>query len=349
MIFQLLADETVETGIKRILQDLLTETINLLADPGDNPDKSVHNARKNCKRLRAVLRLVRDTLGYETYRLENIAIRDASRRLAPMRDSAVLIETLDRLTTHFDQPEGTFSNMRAQLVLDYEATHDRFWNDTAVIHEVIDVLQAVQTNVSQFELPADDFSSLSGGLLRVYQRGLFGMKRSYKSGSIEAFHNWRKRVKYLWHQLEILRGAWPLVLDETAAELHRLSSHLGEAHDLAVLLETMHTAPDKYGSAADITALTELATDYMHRLEEEARPLGHRLYAEKPKAFVTRIGAYWQVWHDTGYNGLNKAPALRSTRDVAAARGIPLTAVRDLIRSGQITAVKIGQQWVVLE
>ena len=348
--FELLADETVDAGIKRILQGVLAESEQLLAEPGDDRDTAVHNARKNCKRLRAVLRLVRDSIGEERYKQENIAIRDASRRLAPMRDTAVLIETLDRLTDHFEQPAATFAPMRAQLVADYEATHDRFWADTAVIPEVLAVFGEVHGRVETLDLPHDDFSSFSGGLLRVYQRGLFGMEKAYKTGTPEDFHDWRKRVKYLWHQTELLMAGWPQVLGALAEELHDLSTYLGDAHDLAVLMETIHADPERYGSAPMVAEMTRLATELMHSLEDETRPLGRRLYAEKPKAFVTRIGAYWQVWHETGYNGPSAPapPTLQSTREVAEARGISLTAVRDLIESGDITAVKVGQQWVIL-
>lgn len=301
--FQLLEAESVDEGIKRILRELLTENIQMLREPGDDPDKSVHNVRKNCKRLRAVLRLVRDTTGEEAYKRENIALRDASRRLSPMRDAAVLIETLDRITDHFEQPEGTLAAMRAQLVADYEATHDRFWADTAVIPEVIGVFEEAHGRVEQLDIPQDDFSALRDGLKRVYKRGRKAMKRAHNTNSPEDFHEWRKRVKYLWHHTELLLAGWPVVLTETAEELHDLSTFLGDAHDLAVLMEAVHAEPDKYGTAVEIDHMTDLATQRMHSLEAEATPLGRRLYVEKPKAFVKRIGAYWQVWHETGYNG----------------------------------------------
>jgi hypothetical protein len=31
-------------------------------------------------------------------------------------------------------------------------------------------------------------------------------------------------------------------------------------------------------------------------LEGKARPLGSRLFAEKPRAFAQRLAAYWQLW-----------------------------------------------------
>ena len=35
-------------------------------------------------------------------------------------------------------------------------------------------------------------------------------------------------------------------------------------------------------------------------LEQRAAQLGARLFAEKPKAYAARMGAYWQVWQDEG-------------------------------------------------
>ena len=43
------------------------------------------------------MRLARGALGDEAYRRENVAFREAGRRLAGVRDASVLIETLDTL------------------------------------------------------------------------------------------------------------------------------------------------------------------------------------------------------------------------------------------------------------
>lgn len=297
--FQLLAEETIEAGLKRILMELLAESRQLLLEPGEERDTAVHNARKNGKRLRAVLRLIRPVLGEESYQRENIAIRDASRHLAAMRDTAVLIETLDLLNQQFELPTETFATARAQLVADYEATQASFWADTAVIPTVVAVLDELHGRVpTLFTLNADDFTPLAGGLLRVYQRGQLHMSRAYQqTGTPEEFHEWRKQVKYLWHQVELLEAGWPAVMIATAEALHTLSGYLGEAHDLAVLVETIHEdheEPDKFGTAVEVDQLTQLATQLMHQLEQNARPLGHRLYVETPKSFITRVGAYWQ-------------------------------------------------------
>ncbi|MGB5656133.1 MAG: CHAD domain-containing protein, partial [Acidimicrobiia bacterium] len=60
-------------------------------------DRAVHTARKGTKRLRAFLRLARRSIGTDTYRTENAALRDTARLIAPARDALVLIETAQEI------------------------------------------------------------------------------------------------------------------------------------------------------------------------------------------------------------------------------------------------------------
>src|SRR5262245_7125172 len=66
-----------------------------------NKAEGVHNARKQFKQLRGVLRMIRFGLGEKIYDRENTALRDAGRPLSEVRDADVMIETLDQLIEHF--------------------------------------------------------------------------------------------------------------------------------------------------------------------------------------------------------------------------------------------------------
>ena len=59
--------------------------------------RRVHAARKALKQARAALRLLRPCLDAAVYRRENLALRDAGRALAPLRDARVLLDAADRL------------------------------------------------------------------------------------------------------------------------------------------------------------------------------------------------------------------------------------------------------------
>jgi hypothetical protein len=70
--------------------------------PKGDLNPAVHEARKDLKKLRAVLRLVRDDLGDAVYRSENVRFRDAGRMLSGARDAHVRVETLAALRERFD-------------------------------------------------------------------------------------------------------------------------------------------------------------------------------------------------------------------------------------------------------
>src|SRR5665811_762772 len=88
--FTLGVDEPLSAGLRRLSLDEFDRAIGGLTQ-GSDLDQAVHEARKSMKRLRALLRLIRDTLGENVYRFENDLLRDAGRLIGPVRDSAVLV------------------------------------------------------------------------------------------------------------------------------------------------------------------------------------------------------------------------------------------------------------------
>lgn len=142
------------------------------------------------------------------------------------------------------------------------------------------------------------FASIAPGLERVYRRGRRAARRSAAEPTTALFHEWRKRVKYLRYQMEALTPIWPPVVGAMARSLDDLGETLGEEHDLAVFEQTLESETEPAGAERDL--LLVLARAERTRLQAEARPLGVRLYAEKPSAFVTRVGAYWDAWHHEG-------------------------------------------------
>ncbi len=72
---------------------------------------------------------------------------------------------------------------------------------------------------------------------------------------------------------------------ETADELGEM---LGTEHDLAVLGVTIE---ERHLACRD--ALLDRVTLARRSLQAASRPLGERVFAEEPTAFVRRIACYW--------------------------------------------------------
>ena len=124
MSFWLEASETISLGIRRILNEIVDQILQEFTEQRKKRDEGVHDARKNCKRVRAVYRLIRDEIGIGIYREENIRFRDTARLLAGARDSLVLVQTLDKLfNTHSDELSiHKYRDFRHYLVDRYQTT-----------------------------------------------------------------------------------------------------------------------------------------------------------------------------------------------------------------------------------
>lgn len=102
--YRLKSKESPTKGIRRIALGRAEKAVEELNDARNGTDfaTSVHAARKDLKKLRGVLRLVRGELSEEVYRTENQRYRDAGRQLAQSRDAEVKTETLSALRERFD-------------------------------------------------------------------------------------------------------------------------------------------------------------------------------------------------------------------------------------------------------
>ena len=76
----------------------------------------MHEARKDMKKLRALLRLVRGELGDRVYAFENTCFRDTARELSGVRDADVMLATLGDLEERYGELPGAGSRLRPALV-----------------------------------------------------------------------------------------------------------------------------------------------------------------------------------------------------------------------------------------
>jgi hypothetical protein len=123
---------------------------------------------------------------------------------------------------------------------------------------------------------------------RIYKKGRSAFEEACKSGTDERLHEWRKRVKYLLHQIEWVREFGLRHLAEPRRQADRLAETLGDDHDLAVLktkirgfaaagkLRLSHAAPR--GSPG---ALEKHLAQRRSALQRKARRLGSTLFAAK--------------------------------------------------------------------
>ena len=284
--YRLSVEESLPEGLAGAARGRLNNAIEELRSKTDSsPEAAVHEARKDLKKLRALLRLARGELGETSFARENTVFRDAGRELAAARDSDVMLETLKAL----DIPAGLSWDLRKALQA--QRARDGAGGPRAAAKGVVAMLREARARVDDWPLEHDSFDALSDGLERTYRRGRRDFKAVQAKPSVEALHEWRKRVKDLWYHHTLLRPLWPPVMKAVGDEAHELANRLGDDHDLTVLAEWVreHTRAD--------SEFFEAVDRRRAELQADAFTLGARLYADKPSVYVRRLRQLWQAAH----------------------------------------------------
>jgi CHAD domain-containing protein len=282
--YRLLDGETLPEGMARVARGRIRHALGQL-DDGDDPDKAVHEARKDMKKLRAVLRLTRPELGDKAYRRENARFREVARRLSGVRDARAMLDALEALKEH-GLHEATAARVRREL----EEHKDSLARDREAVKTAVGELESARGDVADWPLERDGWDAIEPGLRRVYKQGRDRMRAAEREPTSEALHDWRKRVKDLWYHLALLRETWPAVMGPESDEAHALSQKLGDDHDLAVLWD--------FAVAKDLASerLRKAIETRRKELQKESFALGRRLYAERPRTFTARLASYWDAW-----------------------------------------------------
>jgi CHAD domain-containing protein len=296
--YRLKAKEAPAEGIDRIALGRAEKALEELrgAYEGDDVAGSIHSARKDLKKLRSVLRLVRPVIVKERFRTENERYRDAGRRLSSSRDAEVKLETLAALGERFGE-ELSDGTLKAWIRLLSEDRDELADEDTVAvqIESAIGEIEVGRDEIGRWRPSGESWDLFSPGIERTYRRGRREMKRVRAKRRAEDVHQWRKRVKDLWYQLRIVRKMWPALLGETADQAHELADLLGDHHDLTVLHEDLKAREELPEEKALATAIERCQDELL----ESALDLGARLYAEKPQALLRRLSVYWESWRES--------------------------------------------------
>jgi CHAD domain-containing protein len=294
--FELHRNKSLRKGIRKVARKQLEKSHTALADSKHESEaERVHAARKDFKRLRAVLRLVRFGIGESEYKAENESFRDASRPLSEIRDAKVLIEALSKLKrrTSNSKKSVEFREARKRLLEHQKQVHSSVIERQHAIPKAAAAAEAALDRMDDWADQKFRWSEVEEGFRRVYRDGRKAFDQSKADPSVENLHEWRKQAKYLRYHLELLTPTWAKVVGKLAADAKTLGDLLGDDHDLAVLRSMI--APSHAGGHGEKDGfIGELIDRQREKLQAKAIAAGELLYRERPKKFVDRLAAYWR-------------------------------------------------------
>jgi CHAD domain-containing protein len=289
--------ESVRNGLIRIGRRQATEALHRIEQPKKaDRTEDIHFVRVQCKRLRALLRLLKPVTDVEAVQRESIRLRDAGRALSGFRDAFVTGETFQRVF------EGAAPrHMRdASRLLGMKQAHTKNKADLEnALKECAKTLHHIADEFRQLPFSSRGWTVLAPGLEKSYRRARKDYERCADRGAGhlgECFHNWRKGVKELGYQLEIFENLDNKELHQLRKNFRRLGSLLGEDHDLVVFAEHVREREKNYAGLANFRPVRKRLRRRLKELRAKEFDLARKLFADKPRLWIRELSDDWTLW-----------------------------------------------------
>jgi CHAD domain len=159
--------------VQRLLCHHLDQALKALQGNQPLSDAAVHSMRKQLKKGRADLRLLRKALGSQTYTYENTALRDVARPLTAVRDARTFMDTLDTLVEHSGVQTHALDLDRVRLALrnEYCEVRQRVLYEGNTLELLEASLRTARARAKRWPIGRRGWSVLGAGLKRVYRNG----------------------------------------------------------------------------------------------------------------------------------------------------------------------------------
>jgi CHAD domain-containing protein len=302
-------DERLFAALQRIIAAQALSTAVHLGDRNVQLSTRVHETRKRFKENRALLRLFRRALG-ETFASENRWYRDAARELAEYRDADAVRAAVQSLPGDVRQRIGPGAMRRLRRVVRNE--HRAVYQDVDSVERrldmIIEQLPVAAARLTNLTIDgADDFAGIGRDFVRTLRRGRRLMRSAAATSDAAEYHEWRKRVKEQWHQVQFLKPIRPKLLAKRETLLDELSHILGEYHDIQLIRGIVSTATNIF-EPSECSRIDEILVVRQKELERNAHSVGKRVYKASPKSFAGKLRKRWKRWSQSD------SPSLRRMR-----------------------------------
>lgn len=242
-----------------------------MAELEDLPDEeAVHQVRKRCKKMRALLRLIR----YEAeglYRYENAQFRNLANTLSGSRDAVSLRDSLLKLAP------GDYPQIEA--FLSHRAAHQR---DEQAMADAAQQLDQAAQRLEGWPLQPLRWKHTRKGYEKGYRRARKAMNKALAEESPESFHEFRKRVKDHWYHSRLMAKRYEKRIGPRQKPLNKLAKALGDWRDLHLLCTFLAPMSDRF--PGELIPLLDSATKRSEELHRQIEQQADALF--RPKQFA---------------------------------------------------------------
>jgi CHAD domain-containing protein len=308
---------SLKQGLGLAFADVIRYSRSVVEDASVDPVAAVHEFRKALRRGRALVRLSRPLLGDKTYREIVQDLREAFLGTSPLRDATVLLGTLSRLG-HQRCTRSARSALRR--LLRSEAAAGAGAAAVVALEHSVELIAPLPARFSGCLPPRVHWRQVREAVAKSFRRARRARCLAMEDRKDRDVHAFRKRVKELRYQLELLAAAQGGKARHDYHALAALAEGLGEVTDLtllrhAVRLRSVKLAPARPRSL--VVALDRRIGSLLGGLFDDSA----RLFSHRPERFAARAVQldHDAMTRDATAGGIAKRPG-RRTADATPAR-----------------------------
>ena len=282
---------SLRENVRQVALELLDEGLVQINDAESGPVETVHDLRKRCKKMRALVRLVcpgrRDAV-----RMENERYRDTSMLLSDVRDAQITIEVFDQIVDGVAHPDMTpifrdFLVSRCRVVEEMEGGIDGRLKKTKE--------RFVSGRERILKWPLDNVCGvlLQEGFFKAYRRVVKAMRRAQADPTTENYHEWRKSAKNHWYHTRLLKPLWLDKMTMYKETVYELTDYLGSERDLFTLSEALSEMTSQEEDRNASVWIQEQIREKRAALRAKCLPIGEAISIWNPVPLVERFHVHW--------------------------------------------------------
>jgi CHAD domain-containing protein len=284
-------DLAVDEALRAIARSILADARTAIEDPVRSSAQAVHDFRRQMKRWRALLRLLRPFLGADGEQLR-VEARDLARALGGARDAQSALDAfadLDSSGLGFSQRSLATVRSRIDEVRHAAETTTLTADMRLRLGQLLDHALA---SVEVWPLHTLKFADVAKRLTNGYRAAREAQPGHWADADGPELHELRKRLVTHRYQMDIIVPLWRRFGKMWIGEAQRLRDRLGSHQDLLVLMRmTEPGQPLARWRARLAPAIDRRAAKHVRAASRIAR----RLFVDKPKAFRRRLEAMWET------------------------------------------------------
>ncbi len=245
-----------------------------------NSIESTHHIRKKLKFFRAFIKLIKLYHPDEFVMRVNILLRDYGRIFSGLRDAHVRSLMMDELIS---PPELQLSAEWLQQLKDIirnDINHieSGLFEPKNKFLEFAEELEKNELIKKYMVLKKPDPEWVINTFRRSFEKSSFTYQQAFSLGEAEFMHEWRKRLKDVQYQFELILKNLSPVMHESYFTVELLCNHLGRYNDLDMLQDWLkQTASSDIRQSAESSILDDYLTQQSDELYHEIKSLGQHL------------------------------------------------------------------------